>query len=249
VDLHPFRLNNLGVGGVTTINNQTITNSAKNKYEPKTRRITLIAAFSALYIVGNTIPISAFIGGAGFITAGIILLPVIARLLKPKEAIVGAITIPLGLFVLQLSIIPIFGFYGFFIPASGIIFGSLGFYRSYLYPAGYVAFGALWYIIFANGTLLWLLPYFLIIIMTMMNQVRRFKVDDRLNVVLHSFNASMCELVTMSIGSISLLHLPRELWAIITPFMYLERAIAIIGASLILLALIRIKGILRLWCI
>lgn len=212
----------------------------------KTRRLALVSAFSALYIVGNTIPISAFIGGAGFITAGIILLPVIARLLRPKEAVIVAILAALGLFALQLSIIPVFGFYGMLIPALGIVFGSLGFHKSHLYPTAFVVFGALWYIVFSNGTPLWLAPYFFVIALAIADQVRPFKVGERVDIILHSFDATMCELVTMNIGSISLLHLPGELWTIITPFMFFERTVAVIGASSIILALTRIRSVLKL---
>lgn len=169
-----------------------------------------------------------------------------ARLLRPKEAVIAAILTSLGLFALQLSIIPVFGFYGMLIPALGIVFGSLGFHRSYLYPTAYVAFGALWYIVFSNGTSLWLAPYFVVIAMAIADQVRPFKVGKRADVLLHSFDATMCELVTMNIGSISLLHLPGELWTVIAPFMFFERTVAVIGATSILLTLIRIKSVLKL---
>jgi len=239
------------------INSQVIIKAAAGATSPfavpnqderglKTRRTALISTLTALYIAANAIPISAFIGGAGFITAGIILLPVIARLLRPKEAVVVAIFAPLVLFTLQLSIIPVFGFYGMLIPALGIIFGSLGFHKSYVYPTAYVAFGAFWYIIFSNGTPLWLAPYFVVIAMAIADQVRPFKVSKRADVLLHSFDATMCELVTMNIGSISLLRLPGDLWTIITPFMFFERTVAVIGASSILLAVMRIKSILKL---
>ncbi len=206
----------------------------------------MVALFTALYIAGNAIPITAFIGGAGFITAGIILLPVMARLLKPRESVVVAFVAPLGLFIFQLSIIPVFGFFGMLVPALALIFGSLGFHRSYLYPSSYVAFGAIWYILFSHGTVLWLIPYLIVIGLAVADQLRPFTVGQRAEVVLHSLDATICELVTLNIGSISLLHLPGDLWAIITPFMFLERSIAVIGASSILLALIRVKRTLRL---
>ncbi len=216
------------------------------KVQAGTRRTALVAVLVALFVVGNAIPIDAFIGGAGFITGGIILLPVIARLLRPKEAVVVAVLASVALFVFQLSIIPVFGYYGMLVPALGIVLGSIGFHKSYVYPMSYVVFGAIWYLLFSRGTLFWLLPYFVVIAMTMVNQIRPFEVSKRLNVVLHSLNTTMCELVTLNIGSISLLHLPGELWTIITPFMLLERTLAVVGASSILLSLIRVKNVLRL---
>jgi len=231
VGLHPFRQTNPGVGGEARIS------------DVRTRRLSLIAALTALYIAGNTVPISAFVGGAGFITAGIILLPVIARLLRPREAVVAAVLASLGLFALQLSIIPVFGFYGMLVPALGITLGSLGFHKSYLYPSAYVAFGAFWYVAFARGTPLWLTPYFLVIGLAVADQAKHFEVGRRLDVVLHSLDTTMCELVTMNLGSISLLNLTGAIWTIITPFMFFERAVAVLGASSILLALGRAKRV------
>lgn len=207
----------------------------------RTRGIALASALAALYVASSVIPASAFIGGAGYITAGIIILPVIARILKPKEALVAAVIAPIGLLALQLSVIPVFGFYGMLIPASGIILGSLGVHRSALYPAVYIAFGALWYIVFSGGTLIWLIPYFLAVGWSLTDQIRPFRAGGKWHVVLHSLNATMCELVTMNIGSISLLRLPGELWLIIAPFMFIERAFAVVGSSFVLLALIRLK--------
>jgi len=40
--------------------------------------------------------------------------------------------------------------------------------------------------------------------------------------------------------------LPAELWTVITPLMFLERTIAVVGGSSILIALVRAKGVLRL---
>ncbi len=204
-----------------------------------------MSVLTALYIAANAVPIDAFIGGAGFITLGIILLPVITRLVRPRESLIVAVAAPLGLFALQLSIIPVFGFYGLLIPASAIVFGSLGFYRSYLIPAAYIAFGAVWYVEFSNGTPLWLVPYLLAIALAVANQIRPFARGGKIEVVVFSLLTTMCELVAMNLGSISILQLPGNLWTIIAPFMFLERAVAVIGATTVLLALIRVRSILR----
>ena len=232
--LHPFRLRNPGVGGENAIVSDSP--GSIRVGETSTRRITLAAAFTALYVAASAIPISAFVGGAGFITAGIILLPVIARLLRPREAAIVAILAPLALFVFQLSVIPVFGFYGMLIPAVSLVLGSLGFHRSYLIPTLYVILGLVWYTVFSGGTVLWLAPYFVAIALAIANQLRRFTRGGRLGVVLHSLEVTMCELVTMNIGSISVLHLPGALWLIITPIMYFERGVAVFGSSIILLA-------------
>jgi len=132
------------------------------------------------------------------------------------------------------------------VPALAIVLGSLGYHKSYVYPMAYVVFGALWYTLFSNGTLRWLIPYLIAVVLFLANKVRPFKPGVRLEVVFHSFMVTMCELVTLNIGSISILHLPGALWMVITPFMFLERSVAVVGATSVLLALIRVRGVLRM---
>jgi len=205
----------------------------------RTQRLSLIAVLAALYVASNVIPISVFIGGAGFITAGILVLPVVAGLLRPTDAAGAAIASALGLFAFQLSYVPIFGFYGLVIPATGMFLGALSFRKSPLIPATYVALGAAWYVSFSHGTLLWLLPYGAAIALSIGSTLRMLGGSG--NLLTHCVNATTCELVTMNIGSISLLLLPGELWSFITPFMLFERALAVAGSYLILLSLKRIN--------
>jgi len=219
---------------------------ASAQTDSRTRRLALVALFSSLYVVANAIPIDVFIGGAGFITAGIILLPVLARLLRPRDSVVMALLASLGLFVFQLSVVPVFGFYGLLIPSSAIVIGSLGTYRSYLYPLSYVLFGAAWYLLFSGGTPAWLVPYLISILLLAVVQSRPARVSKSTELVTHCLGTTMCELVTLNIGSVSLLHLPSELWTVITPLMFLERTVAVVGGSTILIALVRVKGVLRL---
>ena len=214
-------------------------------YSNRTRRLALVAVLTALYIAANAVPIDAFIGGAGFITAGIILLPVITRIVRPWESLIVAVVAPLGLFAFQLSVIPVFGFFGILIPASAIVIGSLGFYKSYLIPAAYIVFGGAWYLAFSDGTPLWLLPYFAAVFLAGLNLLRPFARGTKAEVILYSFLVTMCELVTMNIGSISVLQLPGNLWTIIAPFMFVERAVAVIGATSVLIALIRARSVLK----
>jgi hypothetical protein len=197
-------------------------------------------------VAANSIPIDAFIGGAGFITAGIVILPVVSGLLRPRDALIAAVLSSVGLLAFQLSIIPIFGFYGLLVPTLGIALGSLGFHRSLVYPASYIVFGAVWYVLFSGGTIFWLVPYALVILLVVAKQARILKLGKKGDLTIYCFAATMCELVTMNIGSISLLHLPGPVWLIITPFMFLERAVAVVGSSSILFGLLRVKGPLRL---
>ncbi len=169
-----------------------------------------------------------------------------ARLLRPKEAVIVAVLAPLGLFAFQLSLIPVFGFFGMLIPATAIVLGSLGFHKSYLIPTAYVVFGLAWYALFSGGTVFWLLPYLIVVVLALANQFRRFARGGKWDILLHSLEVTMCELVTMNIGSISILHLAGGLWLLITPVMYFERGVAVIGSAAVLLALIRVKNLLRM---
>ena len=225
-----------------TLSNETFSRVPRNK----TRGLALVAVLAALYVTANAIPIDAFLGGSGFITAGIVLLPVMARLVRPSEAVILAILAPLGLLAFQLSVIPVFGFFGLAIPALAILLGSLGSHRSYLIPASYVLFGAVWYFLFSGGTLFWLIPYGIAIAASVAYQGKLFKGNKKWETVVHVLDTTMCELVTMNILSVSLLLLPGALWTIITPFMFLERGAAIFGGSSILFILMRVRGPLRL---
>jgi hypothetical protein len=44
----------------------------------------------------------------------------------------------------------------------------------------------------------------------------------------------MCELAAMTIGSITILHLPGSLWMIIAGFMFFERGVATVGSYLVI---------------
>lgn len=207
----------------------------------RTRRLSLAAALTAMYVGANLIPIDAFIGGAGFITAGIIILPVAARLLRPTEALVFAVIAPVGLLAFQLSLIPLFSFYGMLIPSVAVLLGSLGRRVSYAIPAAYVTFGAAWYLAFSGGTPLWLAPYVAILAFTLVNQVRPWARGTKLEVALGCGLTTMCEQVTMNIGSISVLGFHGIIWSVIAPFMFVERTVAVLGSSLVVLALIPLK--------
>lgn len=216
------------------------------KRDSSTRRLALVALSVALYVAANAIPIDAFIGGAGFITAGIIILPVVAGLLRPWDALVTGFLASVALFVFQLSFIPLFGFYGILIPILGMTLGSLGFHKSLLYPSGFLVFGTVWYVVYSGGTLVWLLPYALALGLVLTKLSGFVKLTRKWGIAVFCLAATMCELVAMNIGSVSVLGLHGDFWLGTTPFMFLERTVAVVGSSGVLLALVRSKRQLRL---
>lgn len=216
----------------------------QNINRTNTRGLALIAVFTALYVVASAIPIDAFIGGAGFITLAIVILPVIAKVLRPKEAVMMGAIAAIGIYIFQLSVVPILGFFGLLVPSLAIVLGALGFHKSPLIPAVYILFGAAWYVLFSGGTTVWLGPYILAVALSFALQTGAIGKGTTLGIVTLVLDATMCELVTLNIGSITILHLPGAVWTVITPFMFLERTVAVVGGSSLLLALTRVRGTL-----
>src|SRR2546430_2198729 len=114
---------------------------------PRTAELTLAAGLAATYIITTFIPLTPFIGGPGFITLEIVMLPIIASL-----------------------------------------------------PAAF-----------------------------------RLKNNPRIGLL--TFYIAMTEQVTLNILSISILSLTGPVWSVITPLMYVERAIATLGGAAGIVAL------------
>lgn len=196
----------------------------------ETRELAQMAVLAAIFVIASAIPFTAFIGGAGFITFGIVFVPVIARMLMPWPALISGWAGALALYVLQLATAPVFGPFSLAIPVSGMVLGSYGFhYRlGSIVPWGYVVFAAVYYLAFSGGTMIWLVPYFLVAASLPLT-LR----PTKLRVPLLCLYSTMCELATMTIASISVLNLPGPLWSFIAPFMFFERAVATVGAFLV----------------
>ena len=199
-----------------------------------TRELSQTAVLSAIFVVASIFPLSAFIGGAGFITLGIVFVPVIARMLKPYAALVSGLVGSAALYGLQLSIGPVFGPVSLLIPTSGIFLGSIAFHHRMgpIISWAYVAFGAAFYFMFSGGTLVWLAPY-VIVVATLPLVLRHTKI----RIPLLCLYSTMCELITLNIGSITVLRLSGQLWSVIAPFMFFERTIATIGSLLVITAI------------
>ncbi len=204
-----------------------------------TSELTLAATLAAVYIVSTFIPISPFIGGGpGFITAGIVMLPLIAALLRPPLAGASVIAGSLGmaLFGTRTSIYVFFGPLGLLVPIIATILGSLAFHYRWglIFPWAYVLAGAVYYLLFSKGgTLLWLAPYFLVII----SPLAVLKASGSLRTGLLSFYTAMSEQVTLNVISISVLGLVGGFWIAVTPLMFIERTVATLGGTVLIVAL------------
>lgn len=217
---HPLRRTNPGVGSLKNIDRNV-----------RTKELTRIATTSALYVVASFFPLTAFIGGGGFITVGIVILPVIAWMLRPRSALTTAVVSALAQYAFQISTAPIFGLYSLAIPIIAMTLGSIAFHsrKGIIAPWSFVFANAIFYVLYSNGAWFWLLPY-LIIIFSLPLALK----CSSLRLPLLCLYTTMCELAAMTIGSITILHLPGSLWTIIAGFMFFERGIATAGSYLVI---------------
>jgi hypothetical protein len=207
------------------------------KLKVTTSELALAATLAAVYVVSTFFPISPFIGGGpGFITAEILMLPLIAFLLRPPLAAASITAGSLGMALFGTSIYGVFGPLGILVPIIATVLGSFAFhYRlGFLLPWTYVSAGAVYYILFSQGgTLLWLIPYAIVIV----SPLAVLKMSGPIHIGLLSLYTAMCEQVTLNVLSIAALGLVGPIWTGITPFMFTERAVATIGGAVLIVAL------------
>src|SRR6266516_5263875 len=139
----------------------------RRPWVPKTAELTLTAGLAAIYAITTYLPLSKFIGGPGFITLEIVMLPILAALLRPPLTLaavfVGSLVAALG----QSSFTFTFGPVGLLIPLIAVAAGSIAFYYRLgpIVPWAYILAGAVYYIALSKGcTLFWLFPYLLVIV-------------------------------------------------------------------------------------
>jgi len=202
------------------------------------RELALTICFAALYAFCATIPLSLFIGGSGMITAAIIILPLMVELLNPATAILAAFLGTLAMYSLNLAIAPVFGISSIFIPLAGAIFGSATKTKAFVLPGMiWIATEMVLYLQYSGGTPIWVVPYIITILLCFFY----FK-GEKWQMVSRAAITSISEQAMMNALCIFQLQLPGELWAFITPFMFYERTVAIVGGVLLALAVRRFVG-------
>ena len=201
-----------------------------------TIELALTSTLAAVYIVSAFFALTPFIGGPGFITLEIVMLPIIAFLLRPILAMVAVLVGSLGSVFIQTSFYSVFGFAGLLIPLLAVAVGSIAFHYEWgaIVPWGYVLAGAVYYILFSKGgTLFWLGPYILVIA----SLPATLRAKDPYRQGLLALYTAMSEQVTLNVLSISLLNLTGVFWIGVTPLMFLERTIATLGGFAVIVAL------------
>lgn len=201
-----------------------------------TRDLTLLASLAAVYIVSTFIPIDVFLGGPGFITLEIVMVPIIAAILRPLPAAICVTIGSLGMALLGTGVSPFFGFLSVLVPIIAAIQGSFAFHYRLgpAVPWTYVVLGSLYYLEFSKGgTLLWLLPYAIVIFSLPI----AFRVSGARRIALLCFYTAMSWQVTLNILFISVTGLTDGFWIGVVPFMFFERSIATITSTSAIIAL------------
>src|SRR5881296_3478931 len=101
---------------------------SRRPWVPRTAELTLAAGLAATYVITTFIPLTPFIGGPGFITLEIVMLPIIAAVLRPTLAGVTVFVGSLGMALGQPSYYQVFGIPGLLVPVVSVVAGSFGFH-------------------------------------------------------------------------------------------------------------------------
>lgn len=214
-----------------------------------TRRLVLTGMFAGLFAISTLIPVSVFIGGAGFITLEIVLLPIIAFLLEPWQAFGAALFGSAVAYAFGLGLAPVFGPFSLLISPLAAYLGSVAFHYDEKWfkwsspiwlalPLSYIGFGIIYYLLYSKGPVVWLTPYALAVIAVL---YRPFAKDVTGKIAIGCLATAICEQVGMNVASISLAGLVGPIWLAIAPFMFTERTIATVGSLLAIKAVLRMK--------
>lgn len=189
-----------------------------------TKQIAMISVFASLYSIASFLPISIYIGGEGLITLNIVILPVIAYLFDPIYAATTAFIGALVMLFTGASITPVYGWLTPLIPLAGGLLGSIS-KKTSLGSVFFMIIGFISFIVYSGGTLIWTMFYvFPMVTALLRRRSVRFQI---LNICV---TTTICELISMDLGSIFLLGFPSFLWTLILPFAIYERAVAIFGS-------------------
>jgi hypothetical protein len=210
--------------------------NTKGQTRVTTIELALTSTLAAIYIVSSFFALTPFIGGPGFITLEIVMLPIIAFLLRPFLATATILAGSFGSAFIQTSFYHTFGLAGLLIPLLAVGLGSIAFHYEWgaIAPWAYVLAGAVYYILFSKGgTLFWLAPYTLVIV----SLPAGLRAKDPYRLGLLALYTAMSEQVTLNVLSISLLNLTGDFWTAVTPLMFLERTVATLGGFSVIVAL------------
>ncbi len=214
----------------------------------KSKDITLIALFAALYAATAMIPISTFIGAPSWLGLNLIITPVIALTLLPQHAFLSAL---IG-GIISLMIAPsqaMFGPLTILLPVAGATFGSFVHHSDkdqHLIPVPFL-FAAICVYEFNINYDPFIWPHFIALVLAMLSVIYRDEMPPtqrlfKLKIPLNAFISTMCEQAMMMIMAVLILQLPSAAFIGILPLMLYERIAATVGASILAVAVKKVIG-------
>lgn len=203
-----------------------------------TKTISLISILSALYVITGFIPISMFIGAQSFLALSIIVIPIIAYLLNPIEALTS--TLIAGTILLAIN--PgsqVFGILTILLPTFGATMGSLIFRRKnqtkYI-PLIFIIITIIFYTYQRPDFIWWIIPHTIAVIILILSNY----IEPKLTIPLFTFASTMAEQSIMLILAITVLNLPTIAFQTAFPLMLYERLTATMGSTIVLYSIKRI---------
>jgi len=218
-----------------------------DNFSNKALRASRIGVFASLYIITSLVPISMFIGAPSFLALNIIITPTLAMLLSPLDALFASLFGGVIAFYIAPSQ-AMFGPYTVLLPVTGATFGSLTYHKSRsgtFASSLFLAFAISAYLIKNYPFPYFVIPHLVAIVVAILSLFQKMT-PFYVKMLLYAYVSTMAEQGMMMIFAVHLLGLPWQLFVGILPLMLYERIIATIGATLIILALIRIpiKGLI-----
>jgi hypothetical protein len=227
-----------------------------------TKKIAVGVILVALYGVLALLPMSGFIGAAGFssiLSFAICVAPLIGIILGPWRGfgfgliagvVATIISLPIGGGVYLIIPTTIFG------PAIAALFTGLSLKQKTtinginipgpLFAAVYLIIVIILYEIFKFNAWWFMTPYMLAVIVTIILQAKNFEFDPKqgyLQLVPLSFLGAMLDHSMMAMGSVYLLDLPADMFGfVIFPVMIIERIIATLLGALLAYIVLQLFG-------
>ena len=213
----------------------------KNPVQNKALRASRIGIFAALYAVTSLVPISVFIGAPSFLALNLIITPAMAILLSPSEALFAALFGGVVSFYVA-SMQAMFGPYTILLPVAGATFGSLTYHKtkrgasiSALFLAGAISA----YLIKNYPFPYFIMPHFVAIVLALLSSFKRMT-PLRVKIPMYAYVSTMAEQGMMMIFAVHLIGLPWQVFVGILPLMVYERLIGTVGATIVIISLMRI---------
>ncbi len=118
-----------------------------------TTELAMSITLAGIYVLANFFPLTAFVGGSGFVTLEIVILPVIAWLQRPAFSCLSVLAGSLVATLLQVTMFLSFGPFAILIPLLAVAMGSAAFHYSWgrLLIWAYVFLGTVLYVFFSRG--------------------------------------------------------------------------------------------------